>query len=854
MKRFVPNWLKLLLVTALFFTQIPLFASADSGQGNPIVTVNKTVSPQDIKQGGETEVTLSIKGSNPVNYVKPNDVILIIDRSGSMLPGNNAGEDKMSNAKKAAINFIDIIDYTKHQVGIVDFSSDVSIQQLTTNADNLKNYVSGITANGGTATASAIEKARELLSNHRTGAQPVIILMTDGQATLPKPESSAGAVALEQAKLAKQEGIVFYTVALLNKTENPDISAPNILLKDMATTAQHHHFVLGSDGLNEIYQAIVKEIGLASAYDVTLTDTIAPEFELVPGSYENNIPRPTLNGNKLEWKFLELKEETLTFKYKIRHKSDARVGALPAGNEDIHLTYKNYLDENQLQEINQPIVNVSYYGPIITSVVQDNGNVQGGEQVEINGDYFQPDSTVKFGNTLVENAQYVSPNQIIVQAPAGVQGNVEVVVTNIDGQNATATYRYFANPIITAIAPNSGPLAGGNEVVITGNYFMNGANVTFGDQKAVVVSQTVNKITVKAPASIEKKAVNVTVTNPDATTTTLADAYTYVAGPEINSVTPNKGLVTGGESVKILGSEFIDGAKVYLNNKEAVTTFISANELTIITPAWASAQSVDVKVINPDKQENILKNGYTFENLAPVITTISPNEGQMEGSALVTITGENFLSGAKVYFKDTPISIVTVASSTSIRFRTPAWGVSEKVTVKVVNPDAKYAEVAKGYYYLPKPAPVLKSVTPSSGSTAGGESVTIAGSNFVAGAKVLFNTTEITPQSVSSTSIVIKTPKWDKAEYVNVKVLNPDGQHAVLENAYQFIAPPPPPGPVVTSISPDNGPLAGYTLAVVTGENFKSGTKLYFGDTLVWKSSNKGSESGQSRIRTSRWI
>ena len=83
-----------------------------------------------------------------MNFVKPNDIILIIDRSGSMLPSNNNGEDKMANAKAAAKGFIDLVDFTKHRVGVVDFSSNVKYKELSNNPDELKNYINGIQASG----------------------------------------------------------------------------------------------------------------------------------------------------------------------------------------------------------------------------------------------------------------------------------------------------------------------------------------------------------------------------------------------------------------------------------------------------------------------------------------------------------------------------------------------------------------------------------------------------------------------------------------------------------------------------------------------------------------------------------
>jgi hypothetical protein len=79
------------------------------------------------------------------------------------------------------------------------------------------------------------------------------------------------------------------------------------------------------------------------------------------------------------------------------------------------------------------------------------------------------------------------------------------------------------------VTPSSGKTTGGKNVTINGTGFQNGATVTFGGAAAtniVVVNST--KITAKTPAHAAG-AVNVTVTNPDTTSATLVNGYTYVS-------------------------------------------------------------------------------------------------------------------------------------------------------------------------------------------------------------------------------------------------------------------------------------------------------------------------------------
>jgi Domain of unknown function (DUF1929)/IPT/TIG domain len=87
------------------------------------------------------------------------------------------------------------------------------------------------------------------------------------------------------------------------------------------------------------------------------------------------------------------------------------------------------------------------------------------------------------------------------------------------------------------------------------------------------------------------------------------------------------------------------------------------------------------------------------------------------------------------------------------------------------------------------PAPTVTSVSPNSGSTAGGTGVTITGTNFASGATVSFGGTAATNVAVaSSTSITAKTP-GQTAGAVTVVVTNSDGQNGTLNNGYTYTAP-----------------------------------------------------------------
>jgi galactose oxidase-like protein/IPT/TIG domain-containing protein/glyoxal oxidase-like protein len=214
-------------------------------------------------------------------------------------------------------------------------------------------------------------------------------------------------------------------------------------------------------------------------------------------------------------------------------------------------------------------------------------------------------------------------------------------------------------------------------------------------------------------------------------------------------------------------------------------------------------------------------------NPAPTVSAISPNTGMTNGGTGVTITGTGFQSGATVSLGGTAATGVNVVSSTSITATTLAHSAGA-VSVVVTNTDTQTGSLNNGYTYS-NSAPTITSITPNTGTTAGGTSVTITGTGFLTGATVSLGGTAATNVTVvSGTSITAKTPAH-AAGAVNVVVTNTDAQNGSLNNGYTYTNP----APTVTSIAPSTGPANGGTGLTITGTNFLSGATVSFGGTAA---------------------
>ena len=263
--------------------------------------------------------------------------------------------------------------------------------------------------------------------------------------------------------------------------------------------------------------------------------------------------------------------------------------------------------------------------------------------------------------------------------------------------------------------------------------------------------------------------------------------------PHVASITPNTGTTSGGTSVTIAGTGFLSGATVSFGGTPATgVTLASSTSITATTPAHA-AGAVSVIVTNTDAQSNTLAGGYTYAapHAAPTVTAITPNSGTTNGGTAVTITGTGFLAGASVKLGGSSATGVTVVNSNAITAITPAHAAGA-VSIVVTNTDAKSGTLTNGYTYAgpqSNPAPTVTAITPNSGPTNGGTSVTITGTGFLSGVTIKLGGTSATSVAlVNSTSITAVTPAH-AAGAVSVQVTNTDAQSGTLTNGFTYAAP-----------------------------------------------------------------
>ena len=126
------------------------------------------------------------------------------------------------------------------------------------------------------------------------------------------------------------------------------------------------------------------------------------------------------------------------------------------------------------------------------------------------------------------------------------------------------------------------------------------------------------------------------------------------------------------------------------------------------------------------------------------------------GGTTVTITGTNFTGATAVTFGGTAATSVVVVNATTITAITPAHAAGA-VNVVVTTPGGTGTGI--GLYTYVTPAPTVTSISPSSGTTLGGTSVTITGTNFTGATAVTIGGTAATGVVVvNATTITAITP------------------------------------------------------------------------------------------------
>lgn len=297
--------------------------------------------------------------------------------------------------------------------------------------------------------------------------------------------------------------------------------------------------------------------------------------------------------------------------------------------------------------------------------------------------------------------EFLSSGQLVITTPGYYTiGEVDVFLINPDGGIAQGKFTFKhpdSKPYITNMTKDGQSpevveingkevkvlymtYKGGNTVSIIGGDFRENARIQISNVASIeprnITYMLPTKLTFEMPAVPEEavgKLHRVVVINEDGGSaasdevTPLPIYIMFIKGetaPAITRLVPDKGPTSGGTRVRIEGSDFREGLKVFFGEipvpKEHIQV-VDYKTILVITPPHAPG-SVEVKVENPDGELSSPNGVFTYLSSPKISAVVDPDDPtetlritriSVEGGQRVKIKGTSFMPGARVVFAPT---------------------------------------------------------------------------------------------------------------------------------------------------------------------------------------------------------
>lgn len=318
--------------------------------------------------------------------------------------------------------------------------------------------------------------------------------------------------------------------------------------------------------------------------------------------------------------------------------------------------------------------------------------------------------------------------------------------------------------------------------------------------------------------------------------TTLPSSFANVSGsfavfvtdapttPLLTSVLPSSGPTAGGTNVTIKGYNLTADCTIAFGAIAATSrNIVDATTITATTPPHV-AGSVDVSLACGSNQY-VLPAAFTYTDVVPSLTNVSPSFGATGGGTLVKLTGSNFRAGCWPFFDGIAARHTTLLSATSMTAATPPHALGS-VDVGVLCGQAS-ASLTNGYSYstTDEPSPVVTGIDPPSAHP--GERITIAGVRFRLDDTVTFGSTPAVVFSFAPDALVVRVPELPPGK-TSINVADPAGHVSTTGPIFTVLDAS---MPQITTLNPSTA--APGTEVTVDGSGFRPGFLIEFGGVVA---------------------
>ena len=265
------------------------------------------------------------------------------------------------------------------------------------------------------------------------------------------------------------------------------------------------------------------------------------------------------------------------------------------------------------------------------------------------------DPTVSIANVAFSGTSVTFSVTVPAAAP---MGHLDLIVMNIAGDRDTLVGGLEItppNPLVLSADPSVGDADGGVDMVIVGEHFRSGVRVVIGDRiyrdgapgGCNVVDE--NTITLRTAATIAG-AHDVVVIDPSGVEGRSQDPFNVAPEPEITTLFPAVGSASGGTVLTITGEDFVPGLQVEIDGVlQQNVTIESPTSMRVVTSGGIPGGPYVLRV----SEAGGLSSEAVFSYAAapdPGVSTITPDEADKTGGALISVFGTGFNESSRVIF------------------------------------------------------------------------------------------------------------------------------------------------------------------------------------------------------------
>lgn len=434
---------------------------------------------------------------------------------------------------------------------------------------------------------------------------------------------------------------------------------------------------------------------------------------------------------------------------------------------------------------------------IVTDVEPDSGPTSGGTPIRINGNGFQPDSTVVVDGRLAVTWHLLDEETLLAVTPPGSAGPRDVTVFNSLGSTtAKRAFEYLSPPSIISCDPAVVLVGQAIEMVVKGSHLSHATSVLSTNGTPVFLESPASNSVRLSMIPVAKGPIDLSLLTPGGKATLPGCAFALdplesPGVPRVHGIVPSTGSSAGGYSGKVVVSGFqpdwtTNQVSVQLGGTSATVLAVWPDESYVEVQVPAHEPSLVPCSLQTPGGNDIL--GQAFEYLPEVaMDSLEPSSGPPSGGTDVTILGQHLEQVVEVAIGPLPATIIAGPSPASILVRTaPANpGIHDVTLVTAWNEQVVYEDA----FIFGADEPALYTVTPGSGSQAGGTLVSVVGSGFSDSVTVRIgdDSAEVLDATDPARLLVYTPPGTPGRE--DVSVIWPDGTTRVLHQAFTYFDP-----------------------------------------------------------------